>query len=161
MGEEAPPSPGLCVLTEVVLFSPRSSLQGAFLIPYLMMLALAGIPIFFLEVSLGQFASQGPVSVWKAIPALQGERSRSRPGFWGACPAPPLSHGLSIAVSLRPRSAARPQACSRMPKALPLVSAAFRAHFARGAPFLAGDALCTCIRRSRRDLLRLPAPTWG
>nr|XP_045751242.1 sodium- and chloride-dependent glycine transporter 2 [Mirounga angustirostris] len=45
---------------------------GAFLIPYLMMLALAGLPIFFLEVSLGQFASQGPVSVWKAIPALQG-----------------------------------------------------------------------------------------
>lgn len=49
------------------------SFQGAFLIPYLMMLALAGLPIFFLEVSLGQFASQGPVSVWKAIPALQGE----------------------------------------------------------------------------------------
>ncbi|KAF7245455.1 Sodium- and chloride-dependent glycine transporter 2, partial [Varanus komodoensis] len=45
---------------------------GAFLIPYLTMLALAGLPIFFLEVSLGQFASQGPVSVWKAIPALQG-----------------------------------------------------------------------------------------
>ncbi|KAM6980917.1 sodium- and chloride-dependent glycine transporter 2 [Aplochiton taeniatus] len=45
---------------------------GAFLIPYLIMLCLAGIPIFFLEVSLGQFASQGPVSVWKAIPALQG-----------------------------------------------------------------------------------------
>lgn len=39
------------------------------------MLALAGLPIFFLEVSLGQFASQGPVSVWKAIPALQGESS--------------------------------------------------------------------------------------
>ncbi|KAM5138262.1 sodium- and chloride-dependent glycine transporter 2 [Mantella aurantiaca] len=36
------------------------------------MLALAGIPIFLLEVSLGQFASQGPISVWKAIPALQG-----------------------------------------------------------------------------------------
>lgn len=62
------------------LFSPPAP-QGAFLIPYLMMLALAGIPIFFLEVSLGQFASQGPVSVWKAIPALQGERSRLRPAF--------------------------------------------------------------------------------
>ncbi|KAJ8413051.1 hypothetical protein AAFF_G00106330 [Aldrovandia affinis] len=44
---------------------------GAFLIPYLIMLCLAGIPIFLMEVSLGQFASQGPVSVWKAIPALQ------------------------------------------------------------------------------------------
>ncbi|KGL94327.1 Sodium- and chloride-dependent glycine transporter 2, partial [Charadrius vociferus] len=58
-----------------LFFSRSSSLppkKGAFLIPYLMMLALAGIPIFFLEVSLGQFASQGPVSVWKAIPALQG-----------------------------------------------------------------------------------------
>ena len=63
------------------LFSSPPPPEGAFLIPYLMMLALAGIPIFFLEVSLGQFASQGPVSVWKAIPALQGERSRSRPGF--------------------------------------------------------------------------------
>ncbi|TNM90769.1 hypothetical protein fugu_003058 [Takifugu bimaculatus] len=45
--------------------------SGAFLIPYLTMLGIAGIPIFLLEVSLGQFASQGPVSVWKCIPALQ------------------------------------------------------------------------------------------
>jgi len=37
------------------------------------MLGIAGIPIFLLEVSLGQFASQGPVSVWKCIPALQGK----------------------------------------------------------------------------------------
>ncbi|XP_048119444.1 sodium- and chloride-dependent glycine transporter 2 [Alosa alosa] len=45
---------------------------GAFLIPYLTMLGIAGIPIFLMEVVLGQFSSQGPVSVWKAIPALQG-----------------------------------------------------------------------------------------
>lgn len=73
-----------------------------------MMLALAGIPIFFLEVSLGQFASQGPVSVWKAIPALQGERCSSPPPgcFWGAPSSwtvswlfffPPLS-GCGIAM---------------------------------------------------------------
>lgn len=62
------PGPGLPGLSLLIVSS-----QGAFLIPYLMMLALAGLPIFFLEVSLGQFASQGPVSVWKAIPALQGE----------------------------------------------------------------------------------------
>ncbi|KAK7881583.1 hypothetical protein WMY93_029992 [Mugilogobius chulae] len=54
--------------------SPPPRLPGprAFLIPYLTMLGIAGIPIFLLEVSLGQFASQGPVSVWKCIPALQG-----------------------------------------------------------------------------------------
>ncbi|KAF3832988.1 hypothetical protein F7725_026653, partial [Dissostichus mawsoni] len=45
---------------------------GAFLIPYLTMLGIAGVPIFLMEVALGQFASQGPVSVWKCIPALQG-----------------------------------------------------------------------------------------
>lgn len=37
------------------------------------MLGIAGIPIFLMEVVLGQFSSQGPVSVWKAIPALQGK----------------------------------------------------------------------------------------
>ncbi|XP_072361184.1 sodium- and chloride-dependent neutral and basic amino acid transporter B(0+)-like isoform X1 [Scyliorhinus torazame] len=45
---------------------------GAFLIPYTLMLALAGIPMFFLESSFGQFASLGPVAVWKAVPMLQG-----------------------------------------------------------------------------------------
>lgn len=69
-GRVEPASLGLSELSP-----PALSFQGAFLIPYLMMLALAGLPIFFLEVSLGQFASQGPVSVWKAIPALQGECS--------------------------------------------------------------------------------------
>ncbi|KAM9127787.1 sodium- and chloride-dependent neutral and basic amino acid transporter B(0+) [Pangshura tecta] len=45
---------------------------GAFLIPYATMLALAGLPLFFLECSLGQFASLGPVSVWRILPILQG-----------------------------------------------------------------------------------------
>ncbi|XP_067903924.1 sodium- and chloride-dependent neutral and basic amino acid transporter B(0+)-like isoform X2 [Heterodontus francisci] len=45
---------------------------GAFLIPYTLMLALTGIPLFFLESSFGQFASLGPVAVWKAVPILQG-----------------------------------------------------------------------------------------
>ncbi|TRY97342.1 hypothetical protein DNTS_031683, partial [Danionella cerebrum] len=45
---------------------------GAFLIPYSIMLAVAGLPLFFMESSLGQFCSQGPINVWKAVPILQG-----------------------------------------------------------------------------------------
>ncbi|XP_051877681.1 sodium- and chloride-dependent neutral and basic amino acid transporter B(0+)-like [Pristis pectinata] len=45
---------------------------GAFLIPYVIMLALTGMPLFFLECSFGQFASRGPVAVWKAVPIMQG-----------------------------------------------------------------------------------------
>ncbi|XP_032886805.1 sodium- and chloride-dependent neutral and basic amino acid transporter B(0+)-like [Amblyraja radiata] len=44
---------------------------GAFLIPYLLILAMAGMPVFFLESSFGQFASRGPIAVWKAVPILQ------------------------------------------------------------------------------------------
>lgn len=46
--------------------------SGAFLIPYTLMLALAGLPLFFMECSLGQFASLGPVSVWRILPLFQG-----------------------------------------------------------------------------------------
>ncbi|XP_055500160.1 sodium- and chloride-dependent neutral and basic amino acid transporter B(0+)-like [Leucoraja erinacea] len=45
---------------------------GAFLIPFGVMLALAGMPMFFLDSSFGQFSSMGPVGVWKAVPILQG-----------------------------------------------------------------------------------------
>ncbi|OWF34591.1 Sodium- and chloride-dependent glycine transporter 1 [Mizuhopecten yessoensis] len=45
---------------------------GAFLIPYVICLLLVGIPIFYLELSLGQFASLGPLKVWTINPALKG-----------------------------------------------------------------------------------------
>lgn len=45
---------------------------GAFLVPYAIMLLICGFPIFFFELSLGQFASEGPVSVWKVNPLFYG-----------------------------------------------------------------------------------------
>lgn len=45
---------------------------GAFLIPYFVSLALIGIPLFFLELSFGQFASLGPIKIWIINPAFKG-----------------------------------------------------------------------------------------
>ncbi|XP_051271944.1 sodium- and chloride-dependent neutral and basic amino acid transporter B(0+)-like isoform X1 [Dicentrarchus labrax] len=45
---------------------------GAFLIPYFLMLVFCGIPMYFLENAIGQFCSQGPINVWRAVPLLQG-----------------------------------------------------------------------------------------
>ncbi|KHN78185.1 Sodium-dependent acetylcholine transporter [Toxocara canis] len=45
---------------------------GAFLVPYLVMLFFAGLPIFFMELALGQFASIACISVWKVVPLFKG-----------------------------------------------------------------------------------------
>ena len=45
---------------------------GSFLIPYAVMLICAGLPLFFLEMSIGQFSSLGPISIWRAVPFFRG-----------------------------------------------------------------------------------------
>ena len=45
---------------------------GAFLIPYTIMLLFVGIPLFFMELAFGQFASEGPVTIWKISPLFTG-----------------------------------------------------------------------------------------
>jgi solute carrier family 6 amino acid transporter-like protein 5/7/9/14 len=45
---------------------------GAFLIPYLICLFMCGLPIFFFEVALGQFCSQGPVKAFNGVPIVKG-----------------------------------------------------------------------------------------
>ncbi|XP_066864512.1 sodium- and chloride-dependent betaine transporter isoform X3 [Kogia breviceps] len=46
---------------------------GAFFFPYFIFFFTCGIPVFFLEVALGQYTSQGSVTAWtKICPLLQG-----------------------------------------------------------------------------------------
>ncbi|XP_056273176.1 sodium- and chloride-dependent GABA transporter 2 isoform X2 [Pseudoliparis swirei] len=46
---------------------------GAFFIPYFIFLFACGIPVFFLETSLGQFTSEGGVTCWRKIcPLFEG-----------------------------------------------------------------------------------------
>jgi len=45
---------------------------GAFLIPWLLSIFLCGIPMFVLEVSLGQFLNTGGICVWNLVPIFKG-----------------------------------------------------------------------------------------
>lgn len=55
---------------------------GAFLIPYVISLFVAGLPIFYLELSLGQYSSLGPNCIFgKIAPVMQGIG-------WGSPPSP-------------------------------------------------------------------------
>ncbi|GLH12446.1 Transporter [Gryllus bimaculatus] len=46
---------------------------GAFLVPYLLMLFLCGIPLFFMETALGQFASTGCITIFRICPLFKGQ----------------------------------------------------------------------------------------
>lgn len=45
---------------------------GAFLIPYFIFLFLCGMPLFFLELCIGQFSGLAPLSVWNVCPLFKG-----------------------------------------------------------------------------------------
>ena len=46
---------------------------GAFLIPYILMLIIEGIPLFYLELAVGQRIRQGAIGVWNQFhPYLMG-----------------------------------------------------------------------------------------
>lgn len=43
-----------------------------FFIPYLLALVVAALPMFFLEIVLGQFSSLAAISVWNVVPLFKG-----------------------------------------------------------------------------------------
>jgi Sodium:neurotransmitter symporter family len=49
-------------------------ISGAFLIPYCLMLVFGGLPLFYMELALGQFHRSGCLTIWRRIcPALKGQ----------------------------------------------------------------------------------------
>ncbi|KAH0630313.1 hypothetical protein JD844_013228 [Phrynosoma platyrhinos] len=52
---------------------------GVFLIPYLLIVFVGGIPVFFLEVALGQFMKQGGIAAWNIAPLFKGKGFRWSP----------------------------------------------------------------------------------
>jgi solute carrier family 6 amino acid transporter-like protein 5/7/9/14 len=45
---------------------------GVFLIPYAIMLLCTGIPIFYLEMAMGQYSGKGVLSIWEFLPCAKG-----------------------------------------------------------------------------------------
>ena len=52
----------ICVVTGFF-----SLFSGAFLIPYFIMLIFLGLPLFYMELALGQFQRCGAISIWNRI----------------------------------------------------------------------------------------------
>lgn len=66
---------------------------GVFLIPYILIALVGGIPIFFLEISLGQFMKAGSINVWNICPLFKGEQPQAAPltlSLRDLSPFPPL-----------------------------------------------------------------------
>lgn len=62
-------------LSNLWRFPNQLTLHGglAYLVPYLTLFMLTALPVLFMELSLGQFISLGPISVWKVSPLFKGK----------------------------------------------------------------------------------------
>ena len=46
--------------------------SGAFLLPYLVLFVFGAVPLFCLELIVGQYHQEGAISVWKVAPIFKG-----------------------------------------------------------------------------------------
>lgn len=53
-------------------------LLGAFLIPYTISLIFMGIPLFCLELLIGQFSNSGPLTIWELNILFKGNQNNYR-----------------------------------------------------------------------------------
>lgn len=77
---------GTVVYGVLVLFEEKSYeelqlsaffLAGAFLIPYTIMAIFGGIPLFYMELALGQYHRNGCISIWRKIcPIFKGKEGK-------------------------------------------------------------------------------------
>lgn len=69
--------------------------SGAFLIPYILFLIIAGMPLFYMELALGQYNREGAATVWKICPVFKGECSSAALNNPG-CHTPVLTNNVKI-----------------------------------------------------------------
>ncbi|KPP57637.1 hypothetical protein Z043_124618, partial [Scleropages formosus] len=56
---------------------------GAFLIPYTLFLLIAGMPLFYMELALGQYNREGAATIWKICPVFKGKGAGCCGNRWG------------------------------------------------------------------------------
>jgi SNF family Na+-dependent transporter len=57
-----------------IRYSVSVNVPGAFLVPYCVMLVVGGIPLFYMELALGQFNRKGAITCWgRLVPLFKGE----------------------------------------------------------------------------------------
>ena len=79
--------------------SPSSLFAGAFLIPYFTMMIFGAVPLFFMELILGQFHRTGAISVWKIVPIFKGDTLSINISVWKIVPTF-KGDNLSINISV-------------------------------------------------------------
>lgn len=76
----------LIISLELMISFFHSFLKGAFFIPYFVCLFGAGVPVYFLEVAIGQYWQNGGITVWRLIqPIMKGNDTLLMIEFGGIC----------------------------------------------------------------------------